>query len=343
MMGDKYKTLKIAGHFQKQFNLTGSYPAGQPSTVAIKPLHSDGDFAVESFDYSGITLQNLDIPFTLDNGQLVTNYHSNKTIFAPAVINGGSLDVGNLAIDLTQDPPRLTTPANKMLVSNLTINPLFSTSFLAKVINNPLFAGTKDASGLFSLTIDDCSNLPMGNLVTLPSPTNTGKIDLRFSITKLHIGLATDALQSVLKQNAFEANVNDATVAIAKGISTQHIKFVTGDYTLGFDGSVRLKDEAFIPMTLTFPLAAVASKTHLVRDANVLAVLPDSLAIPVEGTVNAPKYRFEKIIPKAVADATAKAIAGGLLGGNKNDNSDGSNNSDSLGGLLNRLEKKKKK
>ena len=143
----------------------------------------------------------------------------------------------------------------------------------------------------------------------------------------------------MLKENAFEANVKDATVSIAKGISTQHIKFMTGTYTLGFDGTVRLSDQAFTPMTLSFPFGVIASKTHL-TDPNIAKYLPDTLNVPVEGTVNKPIYRFEKVVPRAIADASAKALAGGLLGNKKGgDNSAG----DAIGGLLDQLGKKKKK
>jgi hypothetical protein len=232
---------------------------------------------------------------------------------------------------------------------------VFAGTYLAKVVNNPLFAGAKGASGLIDVSIDDCTNLPLGDLVMQQSPANMGKVDMHFSITKMNIGLPTDALSSILKQDSFEADVKDATVAIAKGISTQHIHFSTGQYVLSFDGDVRLKDQAFMPMTLGFPLATVASKTHL-ADASTLKFIPDQIQVPVEGTVNKPSYRFDKVIPKALADAAAKAFANGLLGGNKNNNgavngngnnanpnNPNNNNPDPLGDLLNGLDKKKNK
>ena len=138
----------------------------------------------------------------------------------------------------------------------------------------------------------------------------------------------------------------DATISIAKGICVEHINFSTGSYVLAFDGNVRLKDQALMPLTLGFPLAIIAAKTHL-ADANTVQFLPDQLKVPVEGTVSNPNYRFDKVLPKALADAAAKALANGLLGGGtKNNNNNGAGNggngnADPLGGLLKGLEKKK--
>jgi hypothetical protein len=343
MMGEKYKTLKIAGQFQKQFNVTGSYPANVASTAAIKSLHADGDLAVSLFDYNGLNLQNFILPFTLDQGHLLTVYvnkPAGQNTAAAAVANGGTLDLGNLDIDLTQDPPRLTTPGQKVLVKQMTINPLFSSSYLAKVLNNPLFTNAQKATGLLDLTIVDCTQLPLGNLVTLPSPENAGKADLLFSLTELNIGVqGISGLASALKQDSFTANIKDGTVSIAKGISTQHMSFATGKYSLDFDGKVRLADEAFIPLNLSIgPLPALFG-TFGIHDSNIMNNLPDRVVVPVEGTVSHANVRLDKAFGKAVQDAAGKAITNGLFGGNKN----GQNNSNPLGGLLQGLEKKKKK
>ncbi len=337
MMGDSYKTLKITGQFQKQFHLSGRYPVGLPSTEAIKTVHADGDLAVATFDYDGLSMQNFVVPFTLDGGQLVTVYYgkpAGQNTAPPAAANGGTLDLSNLTVDLTQDPIRLTSPANKQVISQMTINPLFAQSFLAKVFNNPVFAGAQEATGLLDLTIVDCNALPLGKLVTLPDPANTGVADLTMSLTKLNIGLqGVSGLGSALKTDSFTANVNGATVSVAKGISTQHISFATGQYSLNLDGSVRLADEAFDPMELSLgPLPAIFG--HLgVRDPNVVKNLPDRVTVPVEGTVDHAKVNLVKAFGKAGADAAKKAIANRLIGGN----GDGSGGKNPLGGLLKKL------
>jgi hypothetical protein len=341
MMGEQYKTVKISGQYQKQFNVTGSYPANQPSTVAIKTLHADGDVAVATFNYDGLDMKNFVVPFTLDNGKVVTvfvNKPPGQNTAAPAVANGGTVDLSNLSVDLTQDPPRLDIPPRKALISQLTINPLFTGTLLESVINSPLFAGAKNASGLLDLWADECVNFPLGTLAEEQTKANSGHINLRFSMTNLNIGLGNDAMQGLLRQNSFQANVNNGTVAIAKGISTQHIKFVTGDYTLAFDGDVRLKDQVMLPLVVGFPLRAIARVTHLVRDPNVVGFLPELLPIPLKGPVSSPSIPPDVFV-KAIAQATVKSGAQNLLGGNGKSGGGGGGGNNPLGGLLKGLGK----
>ena len=354
IMGDSYKTLKITGQSTKVFNLTGSYPANEPSTEAIKPLHVDGDLEVATFNYDGVDMKNFIVPVLLDKGLLQTVYNktnpiTNAPTTAPAATaNSGKVDISQLTIDLTQDPPRLTTPDKKVIIDGLTINPVFSGSFLANVVNNPLFSGAKDASGLCHLEILDCSNLPMGNLVTLPSADNTGKMDLTFTLSDLQLGLPNSGLESYLKQSTFNAQVNNATVSIAKGMATEDVVFSTGEYNLEFKGTVRLKDQAFMPMTLIFPLKIIAVKTHLVS-SQAGDYIPDSVNIPVEGTVSKPAYRFDKVLPKILRDAAAKGLTNGLLkqinkktgnanGNNANNGGNNANDNNPLNNLLKGLQ-----
>ncbi len=342
MMGDSYKTMKITGAYQKQFNVTGKYPANEPMTTAIKTVKADGDLAVDSLDYNGLSVRNFILPVTLADGKLVTVYTdkpAGQNTAPAAVANDGALDVSNLTIDMTQDPPRLNIPANKTVLSKVTINPLFADTFLKNIVNNPLFTTPNAATGLVDLVITDCTELPLGKLLNEAVPENTGKIDLLVSITKLNISIGSPDLAKYLGNGSFEANVNNGAVSVAKGITTQHINFVTGSYTLSFNGSVRLKDKAFIPMTLGFPLKTVATKTGLAKDERIAAMLPEELSVPVEGTVSKPRYRFDQTVGKAITDATGKAITGGLLGGNKN--GDGKGNSNPLGGLFDKITNKK--
>ena len=340
MMGEQYKTLKITGHFKKQFNITGSYPAGQPSTVAIKTLHADGDLAVATFDYNGLNLQNVVVPFALDRGKLVTVYANKpegQNTAPPAVANGGTLDLSNWMIDLTQDPPRLNIPANKLIVSRLTVNPLFSKTFLANYLDNPLFAGADQATGLLDFTAVDCIELPLGDLVTQAVAANTGKAHLKFSLTNMNIGLqGISGLQKLLKDQSFTANVKDGTVAVAKGISTQHISFASGNYSLDFDGPVRLSDEVFLPaLNLSVgPLSQIAERATGTHDKNVLSQLPDRFLVPVTGSVHHAGIDVGKVL-KQVGEIVAKATLKKAIGGN-------GGNANPLGGLLDQLNKKKK-
>lgn len=318
MMGDQYKALKITGQFNKQFNLTGSYPAGQPSRIAIKSLHADGDLAVASLDYDGLSLQNFIVPFTMDDGKLATVYAGKPTghnTAAPAAANGGTLDLGNITVDLTQVPPRLSAPANKTVVSGLAVNQIFANTILTKLLNNPIFTGA-NASGLFDLTLVDCDDLPLGGLID--NPANAGKADLKFSLTDFHIGFdGISGMASALKADGFTANVKDATDSIAKGLSTEHVSFVTGPYSIDFDGTVRLSDQALVPLNASIgPLAVLAQKSFGIHDQKTLSRLPARFVLPVKGTVTHARVASDQLakeILKVGAETITKGSLGGLL------------------------------
>jgi hypothetical protein len=333
---DAYADVKLAGAFTKSLRVGGSYPAGQPFEQAVKPLQLDADLAVADFEHGGLVVKDLDLPVTVRNGVAVTAFPDGHA--APvATANDGQLDLGQLSVDLTQTPPRLTTPAAKAVLTHATINPLFSQTFLAKVVNNPVFAGAKEATGLIDFTIDDCQRLPLGDLVTQPVAGNDGTAHVRFSLTSLHIGLeGLGQLASALKQDSFEANIKDGTVAVARGVSTQHVKFVTGSYTVAFDGNVRLADETFAPMTVGVPMAIILQKGGA-ASADVLRYVPDVVSVPLRGKVSSPQLDITSAAATTLRDAAFKA-AGGLLGGQKGGN--GNSAGDAIGGLLKGLGKK---
>jgi hypothetical protein len=159
-----------------------------------------------------------------------------------------------------------------------------------------------------------CDLLPLGDLLLRNAPANKGRVDLKVSLTKLTIGTqGISGLDAILKNATFTANVNDATVSIAKGISTQHIRFATGPYSLDFDGNVRLADEALVGMNLSIgPLQSLAQRVLGIHDPAVLSALQDRIVIPVEGSVQHARIVPDKVF-KSIADATAKAAGKGLL------------------------------
>ena len=326
---DSYADVKLAGVYQKTFHINGAYPAGVPSTTAIAQLVLDGDLAVDDFEHSGLTVQKLEVPFLVQGGTLVTAYvgkPSGQNTAPPAVANGGQLDLGNYLIDLKQSPPRLNTlQPNKQLLTNVTINPLFSRSFLAKIINNPVFAGAQQATGLFSLTVADCSNFPLGNLATQRVPANTGQIDLTFSLTDMQIGLqGLSQVASALHQDSFNANVKNGTLKIAGGLCTENLTFQTGSYNLGFNGVVALDTEEMMPVTVTFPLgAAVKAATG---DQNVSQYVPDSAPVVMTGPITAPRLQLNQLISKTVSQAGTKAALGKFVPGLGGGSGGGANN-----------------
>jgi hypothetical protein len=311
---DQYKDLKIEGDFKKLITLHGNYPANLPMQQAIKTVLADGSLKVGLFDYNGLHVENMDVPVTLRDGKATTVYAAGFSADAPtgnapttgpttapvATANGGQLDLNNVTIDLTQDPPRVSTIDNKPFLTHVSINPLFADSWMNKVINNPVFVGTKQATGLIDMTIVSCKDLPAGKLALSSDPKNTGKATFKYSLTNLHIGSEGlgDTLGKIMEKigaasgreyaDSFQADVKDATTTLAGGIVTQSAVFQTGKYPLGFTGNVRMSDNQMMPVTVDVPLTKLLQVVH-VQDQRVLGALPEHVPAPFFGVLSNPQ------------------------------------------------------
>ena len=359
---DTYADVKISGTFDRPARIAGSYPANVPFTEAVKSLAVDCGFSVASLEHSGLTVKNLDVPITVRNGLAVT-VDGDGNAAAPATANDGQLDLGHVTVDLTQNPVRVSMPANKVLLTHATVNPIFTNTVLNKYVNNPVFVGTRDATGLLDVTVVQCDRFPAGALAEQAVAANDGTLTVRFSLTDLNIG--SSGLGQVLGQvmrvinkdnnagsqpDAFQANVKDATVTLAHGRATQDVTFQTGRYQIPFKGSVGLTDLDLRSYTVGVPGSALARVfTH---DANVINAVPATVPVPLNGTLTTAQPdlagAFGLQVQKMATDPNAlgKLIGGAL--GNKGGNATGPNaqpapSDNPLGDLLNGLGKKNKK
>jgi hypothetical protein len=260
----------------------------------------------------------MDVPVTLRDGKATTVYAAGFSADAPtgnapttgpttapvAVANGGTLDLNNITIDLTQDPPLVSTIDNKTLLTHVSINPLFSNSILNKVIANPLLVGANKASGLADATIASCKNFPASKLALSHDPANKGTCTIRYSLTNLTVGsdgvgqaigwMFTKVGGDETRQfaDSFDANVRDATTTIAGGIVSQNVTFNSGKYAVGFQGNVDMSDNRMMPLMMKVPLAdLLAAQMH---NENVIKNAPKEVPIAMNGILtNSKSWQFD--------------------------------------------------
>jgi hypothetical protein len=297
-----YAQMAMSGSFQKEFHLSGAYPANIPFNQAIKSLHADGGVALATFTLpeKGIAFGNADIPFTLNNGILATGAPPAAAGAAPstqpapsAVLNAGKVRLDHLSVDLTAAHPTLTTPDNYQLLEGVTLNSVFAKSVLSQFLNNPLFADAKQADGRLDVTIVHCQNLPLD--ASVMQPDNAGELSLKYSITGLQIGndLITSLVQ-YLAPNAFNNNtlqgaIKDGTATLSHGVVAHNTPVSVDKYTLDLSGSVAMATGRFTtPMNLTIP-------TQLFRQKELTRALPQ-LTVPLTGTATQPKLDLGKAI-----------------------------------------------
>lgn len=337
----KLSDLIISGKQQKTFAISGSFPSDKPFKQAVASLYAAGVFTVDSLSTNGVTVQKLDIPITLKDGVARTVYSDQpegKNAPKPATCNGGTLDIGILSLDLTGDTMLLSMPGidakhPHQLLQNIELNQTMARQILGSAMTNPLFGGDSTASqGFVDLSILNCQNVPLSQLLTQQSPQNTGQAEVHYSIRQMRVGGGLLALLGV--NNNTPASINNADVQLAGGKVTQDTTLTLNQaQAVHLYGTVGLQTMGFMPMTIGIPPSLLPAQW--VPNRSILAYMPDEIQIPVEGTVSNPKLRYDKVLPGLISSATQKMLLGNLTG--QKPNTPGSNQNSQQQNPLNNL------
>lgn len=159
---------KFFGLDQRNWEISGTYPAGQPLHEAIRGLKLTGGIGIKTAQAMGWDVRELDAPFEMTDGHL-------KFLFAKqqpgqpyrpnAQVNTGIANFANIVVDLTDAAgPRVSTPDNYKLVVNATLNPVLAEKFFSKLLMG--FNDAKEAQGKASITIAYCQNLLLKQFTT---------------------------------------------------------------------------------------------------------------------------------------------------------------------------------
>jgi hypothetical protein len=370
---DQFKDLKIAGKYEKQFNVTGSFPAtDSPKDPAIKHLTAGGEFVIDMLNTSGAEIQKLAIPIHLYDGKVAIEYADKprgKNAAADAVFNGGILRLSGLTVDLTGDQPRLWSPKNQLLVNNASINELLGET-LGKYVN-PVFANNKRAKGLLDVTIQECRGLALGQDM---KTEKSGDVKILFSLTDMDIanplgsligGSFVNSLGSFLgsdtdvtagQSDTFEGEIKNGALSISKGVTNTDVTLMLVDprtpeasavkpgqkkpkpilMPMSFKGDIRLAD---LKQNLNVNIAPGLIGKFLPKKwaPKVADALPGGLPLAMRGTTPAPKIEWGDVVGKLGANLVGGEI-GNLLGGDKdkknNATKDGTKNPDNIGGVI---------
>jgi hypothetical protein len=329
----KLADLVIAGKQKRTFLVSGTYPAGLPMNQAIKTLTASGAFAVDSLSTQGITLTKFEEPISLKNGILRTVYGDQpegKNAPKPAACNGGTVDLGVISVDLTQNPMLLSMPlvsakTPQQVCKNVQLNQTMANSLLGSGMANPLFGqGSTVNQGFFDLSVSNCQNVPMSSLVQQQSPQNTGTLAANYNIRQLQLSGGILGILGIAGNQP--ANINNASVQLAGGKVTQDtVMQFSKTQSLHVYGVVGLQTMAFMPMTIGIPPSLLSKQW--VPNQGLLAYLPNEIEVPMEGSVSNPQIRLDQVMPKLIEGATQKMLLGNLTGqAPPNNNQGGQNN-----------------
>ncbi|MCC6422368.1 MAG: hypothetical protein IT447_02730 [Phycisphaerales bacterium] len=315
--------LVVAGTASRSFRINGSYPADLPFNQAIHSLKATGSIAVAKLETKGLTFEDLDLPILLKDGKLTFESAIDVAALQKkplASCNGGTVDLSGIVIDLSQEHPRISTPKDHILIHRMRLNPVLANTALGDI--TPLFADPKQVNGVVDLTIVECDQLPLDNLLTQQSHTNTGRAEVLLSVTELNIvnQFANFMLgifdQRALAGQGLQGNIKDARITLEGGVATQNLVFELGRYPLAFNGKVGLANQRFMPMNITLPPTLLR-----MIDKNLIKYLPEGIAIPITGTTHNFQIQIEQVIPNLLAEAGKRALIESL-GGNRNNRDD---------------------
>jgi hypothetical protein len=340
---ESYKDLKIAGKFERVFAVAGSYPAKDASgkelafNESIKPLKVNGGLGVALLDTSGLNLQNLELPVSLADGQLVTLYMDKpkeQRAAKPAQLNGGTLDLNSILVDLTSEEPRISIGKNQKLIANASFNPLLGDSF-GKFIN-PVFANATQAKGLIDLTVLSCDKLALGEAMKGPKSGtasfvfNLREMDIANPLGNILFGESLRKIPGLSKQaadtEAFRGQIQNAQVSIDRGIITENITYEIGKRPPDARPGAPAKPSQLYPMTFKGTVAmadlrqnlAVMLPSAMFNSKEVMQFLPNGVPVTLKGLTTAPEPDFGNFA-RIMVEEIAKSQVGGLLGGDKKD------------------------
>ena len=341
----KAKDWQVAGKYQKQFVVTGAYPAGLEFYQAVRSLSLSGDVQLDHFAANGATLDQLDLPVAMTNGIARIAYAdkpAGQNAPPPATLNSGTMSLSGFVLNLTQDHPRLTTPPNVKFLDRVQLNPVFTSNYLGSWLNNPAFVGTDQATGILNAAIVKCDGLALDSAL---STAESGHIELDVSIQGLKFG--NPALASVLSAVNFaslQGDVKSYRVTIDHGITHQDLTLDVGEGKRPFKlfGDVRMSDREMLPVTINMPW-----ELFRLKDQALLKYLPAGIEIPLRGKVESPQPAIDvnQIVQKSLLEAGQKVLQDRLLGGGKNPNPNATQPADQnpVDDILNDIFNQKKK
>lgn len=352
------KDLKVSGKYTKPFHLRGSFPANDAKgrTLAfnesIKFLAGDGSISVDLLDAMGLNIQKLEIPILLEKGQVAILTTDRKRP-APAACNGGTLDLGEITIDLSADEPRAWMAKNQKLLRNVTINPLLGDS-LGKYVN-PVFANSQRAAGLLDVTVEYCKGVA---LLEKWQTEQSGSARIVFSLSDMDIANPLGSMMlgqlgsvsgiakfSKEQADTFKGQIKDAVVTLDKGRTTQDVTLSltavdpttvkpgetprTTVLPLGFQGNIRLNDLSQ-NLNVSIPTALLVGLGNTSDLAKVMSqAFPSGIPISLKGTTVAPKVDLGNFAQRFMEGQIKSGLTGqgglldNLLGGKRKDSRDG--------------------
>jgi hypothetical protein len=302
----------MSGRHQTRIPIGGSFPAVDPRTKqplafheSIRSLQASGVLAAPLVDLLGMKVESLEVPFVLTDGQVQLVYAGRTgpdRLPRPAQVNGGTMDLGGIVIDLGQPTPLVSIGRNQPLMRRVRLTPVLADKL--GTFAGLLFKDTQRATGLLDVTVQRFDRVPVTEL------HRTGQDNARvvFSVSDLTLdgGFATMLATAVSSLRAegggLGGTIRDAVVELKNGSAVADVTFTIGrnNLPLRYRGGIDMQTFALQDVSINVP-------SELFGWKDLVKVAPDGIPLKVVGTLSA--YRFEADVATIVQQ---KLLEGGL-------------------------------
>lgn len=303
---DPYKDYVFKGKAQKRFTIGGSLPAidaagnAVATPIALRSLVVRGGLSLEQVVAEGMTLDRIEIPLTMTGGILRIlddAQPADQQTPPPIACNGGTIDLGGIAVNLGNEIMTLSTPSNLAILKQVQLTPALAKS-LGDLVNNPLFVPSAQTRGIMDATILECRDVPMGKMLKVHSPDNKGYARATFSFSGAQ--LKNDLIVGVLgalnvNSDSLLGSVRDGKVEYKSGYIGHDMTFVLGERqerTLWLYGSVRLADNQMMPLTMFISPQWFSSE--------IARYAPKGVPLALTGSFRAPQYNFAAAVQETI-------------------------------------------
>ncbi|MHC5089194.1 MAG: AsmA family protein [Planctomycetota bacterium] len=288
--------LIVKGKRKDAFNFASEYPTDIPDLMFAN-LDAGGAVGFGSAEYFGLSFGPTELKMNIRKGILDFE-------IPEATVNEGKLQFAG-SVDLNEEPKVLRLQKAMPILENIHINNQMTDTMLKYL--NPVFARQGDISGFASLMCKKLEipfNLDEKNNIVLDGVVQMDNVRLKAT------GLVGDILAKTSNRSEFKARLLPSRILLQKGVMQyDEMEFHLDEYPTGFSGKIYLDKtldmEVFVPYKfdvdrLRFPTVKIGED------------LSDRLSLPVEGTVDKPQVRLEKLFDSIMKKHTPELIQKGI-------------------------------
>lgn len=288
--------LSVKGKRKDTLRFDSIYPTDMPDKM-IANLNADAAVGFDSAEYLGLNFGPTELNMDIQKGKL--NFEIPQT-----VVNEGKLQFAG-TIDLNEESKILRLKETMPILDNIHVNGRMTNTMLKYL--SPIFAGQSDISGFASLT---CKTLEIPldadekERILVDGVVEMDKVRLKA------VGAVGDILAQTNNRSEFDAKLLPSQFLLKDGVMRyDKMEFHLDKYPTGFAGKIYLDKtldmKVFVPYKfdvdrLRFPTVKIGED------------LSERLSLPVDGTVDEPQVRLDKLFDSILKKHSPELIQKGI-------------------------------